>query len=93
MQKEVLFQSDERDKGKSFGPGIISIQSLYNWLQKKKIGGMLCTAWDDKSPHMENYWRGFIAAAVDIVGLRKAGHLMNMMKHGYKRIRTIGTGL
>ena len=24
---------------------------------------MLCTAWDDKSPHMENYWRGFIASA------------------------------
>ncbi len=24
---------------------------------------MLCTAWDDKSPHMENYWPGFIAAA------------------------------
>jgi hypothetical protein len=24
---------------------------------------MRSTAWDDKSPHMENYWRGFIAAA------------------------------
>lgn len=24
---------------------------------------MLCTAWDDKSPHMENYWQGFVAAA------------------------------
>jgi len=24
---------------------------------------MLCTAWDDRSPHMETYWRGFIASA------------------------------
>jgi hexosaminidase len=27
------------------------------------IDGMLCTAWDDSSPLMEMYWRGFIAAA------------------------------
>jgi hexosaminidase len=24
---------------------------------------MLCTAWDDGSPHMETFWRGFIASA------------------------------
>jgi hypothetical protein len=27
------------------------------------IDGMLCTAWDDSSPIMEMYWRGFIASA------------------------------
>jgi len=27
------------------------------------IEGSLCTAWDDSSPLMETYWRGFIAAA------------------------------
>ena len=27
------------------------------------IDGMLCTAWDDSSPHMETYWRGIIASA------------------------------
>lgn len=27
------------------------------------INGVLCTAWDDSSPHIETYWRGFIATA------------------------------
>ena len=58
----MLFQSDERDKGMS-SSGIISIRSFIQLAAKKNISGMLCTAWDDKSPHMENYWRGFIAAA------------------------------
>ena len=58
----MLFQSDERDKGMA-SSGIISIQSFIQLASKKSISGMLCTAWDDKSPHMENYWRGFIAAA------------------------------
>jgi hypothetical protein len=58
----MLFQSDERNKGAA-SSGIISIQSFIQLAAKKNISGMLCTAWDDKSPHMENYWRGFIAAA------------------------------
>jgi hypothetical protein len=58
----MLFQGDERDKGMS-SSGIISIRSFLQLAAEKGIPGMLCTAWDDKSPHMENYWRGFIAAA------------------------------
>jgi hypothetical protein len=26
---------------------------------QKKMDGILCTAWDDTSPHMETFWRGF----------------------------------
>jgi len=26
---------------------------------EKKMSGILCTAWDDCSPHFETYWRGF----------------------------------
>lgn len=26
---------------------------------EKKMNGILCTAWDDCSPHFETYWRGF----------------------------------
>lgn len=58
----MLFQQDERDKGAA-SSGIISIKSFIELAAEKNISGMLCTAWDDKSPHMENYWRGFIAAA------------------------------
>jgi hexosaminidase len=58
----MLFQSDERNKGMG-SSGIISIKNYLELAGKKNISGMLCTAWDDKSPHMENYWRGFIAAA------------------------------
>lgn len=58
----MMFQEDERDKG-SASSGIVSIKSFIELAAEKNIGGMLCTAWDDKSPHMENYWRGFIAAA------------------------------
>ena len=58
----MLFQEDERDKGKA-STGIVTLRSFIQLAAKKKIPGMLCTAWDDKSPHMENYWRGFIAAA------------------------------
>ena len=58
----MLFQPDERDKGMA-SSGIISIKSFVELAADKKISGMLCTAWDDKGPHMENYWRGFIAAA------------------------------
>lgn len=58
----MLFQEDERDKGMA-SAGIVSIRSFIQLAAEKSITGMLCTAWDDKSPHMENYWRGFIAAA------------------------------
>ncbi len=58
----MFFQADERDKGMA-SSGIISIRSFIQLAAEKNIKGVLCTAWDDKSPHMENYWRGFIAAA------------------------------
>jgi hexosaminidase len=58
----MLFQADERDNGMALS-GIVSIRSFIQLAAEKNISGVLCTAWDDKSPHMENYWRGFIAAA------------------------------
>jgi hexosaminidase len=58
----MLFQPDERDKGIA-SSGISVIKSFIQLAAEKNISGMLCTAWDDKSPHMENYWRGFIASA------------------------------
>ncbi len=58
----MMFQPEERDKGLA-SSGIITIRSFLKLAAEKNIHGMLCTAWDDKSPHMENYWRGFIAAA------------------------------
>jgi hexosaminidase len=58
----MLFQPDERDKDKA-SSGIITIRSFIQLAAEKNISGMLCTAWDDKSPHMENYWRGYIASA------------------------------
>jgi hypothetical protein len=58
----MLFQEDERNQGMA-SSGIITIRSFIQLAAEKNIGGMLCTAWDDASPHMENYWRGFIAAA------------------------------
>ena len=38
------------------------IQSFIKVADEQKIRGMLCTAWDDSSPHMETYWRGLIAS-------------------------------
>ena len=58
----MLFQEEEREKPNSLS-GIITIRSFIKLAAEKGIYGMLCTAWDDKSPHMENYWRGFIASA------------------------------
>ena len=58
----MLFQADERNNGMA-SSGIVSIRSFIQLAAEKNISGVLCTAWDDKSPHMENYWRGFIAAA------------------------------
>jgi len=61
-QGGFMFQTDEREKGTA-SSGIITIKSFEELAADKKIGGVLCTAWDDKSPHMENFWRGFIASA------------------------------
>jgi len=58
----MLFEEDQRDKGMA-SRGIVTIRSFIQLAAEKNVGGALCTAWDDKSPHMENYWRGFIAAA------------------------------
>lgn len=58
----MFFQQDVRDKGDR-GAGSSVIRSFIQLAAEKGIYGMLCTAWDDKSPHMENYWRGFITAA------------------------------
>ena len=58
----ILFPFDERDKDMS-SRGIAAIRSFIQLAAEKEIDGMLCTAWDDRSPHMETYWRGFIASA------------------------------
>ena len=58
----MLFQPEERDKGIA-SSGISTINSFIKLAAERNISGVLCTAWDDKSPHMENYWRGFIASA------------------------------
>jgi hypothetical protein len=58
----MFFQEEERDKGMA-SSGVITIRSFIELAEEKNIDGVLCTAWDDKSPHMENYWHGFIAAA------------------------------
>jgi hexosaminidase len=51
------------DRGSMDGNGIASIQSFIQLAAEQNIGGMLCTAWDDRSPNMETYWRGWIASA------------------------------
>jgi len=51
---DLLFPKDER---------ISAIQSFLSLAAEKEIKGMFCTAWDDKSPHFETYWRGLIASA------------------------------
>jgi hypothetical protein len=48
-----LFPQDDR---------VDIIQSFIKLADEKDIEGMLCTAWDDSSPHMETYWRGLIAS-------------------------------
>jgi hypothetical protein len=58
----TLFPADDRDKGMS-SIGIAAIQSFIQLADEKGIDGVLATAWDDASPHMETYWRGFIASA------------------------------
>ena len=52
---------------------------------EKKLNGILCTAWDDCSPHFETYWRGFHDFAffswnyVDI----KAGDVHAVFRHRF----------
>ncbi len=57
----TLLPYDER--GDMEANGIAAIRSFVQLAAEKEISGMLCTAWDDKSPHMETYWRGLIASA------------------------------
>ena len=57
-----LFPVDDRDQGVSSN-GIDAIRSFNRLGAEKDVDGMLCTAWDDHSPHLETFWRGFIAAA------------------------------
>ena len=42
---------------------VIHIREFIRLAAENQLQGMLCTAWDDASPHMETYWRGFMAAA------------------------------
>jgi hypothetical protein len=47
-------------------PGFDRVGYIKEFLElaaEYEIDGMLCTAWDDSSPIMEMYWRGFIASA------------------------------
>jgi len=58
----ILFPKDERTGTMSDG-GLGAIRSFLGLAADKEIEGMFCTAWDDKSPHFETYWRGLIASA------------------------------
>lgn len=58
----LLFPKDERTGSMTNG-GIVAIQSFLQLAEELEVDGMLCTAWDDDSPHFETYWRGLIASA------------------------------
>ena len=58
----ALFPFDDRT-GKMSDRGLVAIQSSIQLAYEKGIDGVLTTGWDDRSPHMETYWRGFIASA------------------------------
>ncbi|NOY95050.1 MAG: family 20 glycosylhydrolase [Chlorobi bacterium] len=58
----ALFPFDDRG-GDMASHGIPAIQSFIQLAAEKGIGGMLCSAWDDRSAHMETHWRGLIASA------------------------------
>ncbi|MCC6127262.1 MAG: family 20 glycosylhydrolase [Pirellulales bacterium] len=45
------------------GDRIPAIRSFCRVGIQRGIEGLLCTAWDDGSPHLETYWRGLIAHA------------------------------
>ncbi len=58
----ILFTLDQRT-GEMSDHGPAAIRSFLRLADEEKVGGMLCTAWDDRSAHFETYWRGFIASA------------------------------
>ena len=58
----ALFPPDDPNEGVD-SRGIVAIKSFIEVAHEKGVDGMLCTAWDDRSPHFETYWRGFIASA------------------------------
>lgn len=57
-----LFPLDDRDNN-YLSRGIAAIKNFIQIAEKSNVVGMLSTAWDDRSPHMGTYWRGFIASA------------------------------
>ncbi len=58
----LLFPFDDRDRGMA-SRGLPAIQSFIQLAAEKDINGMLCNAWDPRSPHFETFRRGRIAAA------------------------------
>lgn len=58
----TLFPDDDRS-GSMSAHGVAAIRNFIQLGITTKADGMLCTAWDDKSLHMETYWHGFVAAA------------------------------
>jgi hexosaminidase len=60
--ESALFHHEEWDKGDA-SSGIATIRSFIQLAAEKNISGNLCTAWDDRSPHMESYLHGLIASA------------------------------
>jgi len=57
----MFFQEDDRKSENGYSD-VKSIRSFIQLAAEKNVPAELCTAWDDNSPHMENYWRGFIAS-------------------------------
>jgi hypothetical protein len=58
----ALFPADQRT-GKMSDLGLVAIKSSLELAYEKGITGMLSTAWDDRSMHMETFRRGFVASA------------------------------
>ncbi len=58
-----LFPFDERRPGKDLDGGPASLKGLAVVANENNIKGMLTCAWDDASPHIETFWKGFIASA------------------------------
>ncbi len=45
------------------GGNVVPIRDFNRLTARYGLDGILCTAWDDSSPHMEFYWRGWTAHA------------------------------
>jgi hypothetical protein len=58
----TIFPFDDRENDVT-SRGIKAIKSFIELAAEYEVDGCLATAWDDRSPHMETYWRGFIASA------------------------------